>query len=385
MTFGSGRRKKQRQNSLDSEPDNDGSLGTAQSLIASLLKGDQPKIDTVRKRQEPKGDTPKAPAKAAEAPPADEDDATTQEDASAPEADEQEPEEVEEEPKEDAEAKAGPDVPSSINDVAKVLEVEPQALLDNLKVSVKVGGKTESVPLGEALKGYTREADHRANMSKLADQQRSFGTWKDQQEKATVAAANTLAHVFTSFKDSLVGKEPDAALMSSDPDEFVRQSTLYAARQRQFDATMAKVTEPIKNAEAQRPAQVAKFAAQQQDRLKEIHPEFFDEKTGGALQKELTTYLAREGFTPQELEQLIDARTTSQAYKAMQWDKLQKAPLSDKKVKTNVQTLRVKGGNGGDVTADRRTQETQVLRRLSQTHSVDDAAAAIKLRMGAKR
>lgn len=370
---------------MDSETDgevDDGTVASAGDAIAALLRGDKPEVETLRKKATPtKAPSPK--------PDVEGDDATTApqeaDDESAEAPDEPEDAADDDQDSEDADEQGAEPERLTVDDVAKGMKIEPSALLDKLQVKVKVDGKTETVNLAELQKGYSREADYRAKTTDLANKGRSFEQWRSKTEKETVTAAQTLHHVFTSLQEAFVGKAPDLSLLNVDPDQFGRDKNARDARSEAFNSLLSPVLKQLTDAEGKQKNAVAKYRSDQHAALRKTLPQLFDDKKGAAEQRALTEFLAKD-YTPQELESLTDARTTKHAYQSMLYEKLMRGDaLKEKREKPKATARPLRSGNGAEPNADRRTLANQALGRLRKSGSIDDAAAAITLRFGAKR
>jgi hypothetical protein len=66
-------------------------------------------------------------------------------------------------------------------------------------VTVKIDGKTEQIPLEEAIKGYQRQADYSRKTAALAEERRSF----DQDRQAVIQERTQYAHLLTALQQQL--------------------------------------------------------------------------------------------------------------------------------------------------------------------------------------
>ena len=371
----------------DAEADDDGSVASAGDAISALLRGETPKVETVRKKAAVKAEKPPAEKPAVEGDDADDEplEADDDDDESVKADDEQESDAEDDQDSEDAEDDDEEPKRRSVDDVAKQLKIEPKALLDTLELKVKVDGKVETVTLAELQKGYSREADYRAKTAELGNKGRAFEQWRSKTEKDTVTAAQTLHHVFTSLHEAFVGKAPDVTLLNVDPDAFTREKVARDARQEAFNGLLGPVLNTLTEADGKRKHAMGAHQAAQHKALQGLVPELFDSKHGAARQRDLNDFLAKD-YSPQELASLVDARTTKHAWQSMQYEKLKSGEaLKEKKEKAKTKAHALRSGNGADPKADRRTLANQALGRLRKSGSIDDAAAAIGLRFGAKR
>ena len=98
-------------------------------------------------------------------------------------------------------------------------------------VTVKIDGKTEQIPLEEAIKGYQRQADYSRKTAALAEERKSF----DQDRQAVVQERTQYAHLLNALQQQLQAQQPQEPdwqkLYDSDPFEYVRQKDVYRDRQ----------------------------------------------------------------------------------------------------------------------------------------------------------
>lgn len=79
----------------------------------------------------------------------------------------------------------------TVEDLAEALNASPQDVYEQVKVTVKVDGKEEQIPLGELRNGYQREAAFTRRMQQVADDRREVETQRGQlnESKMVLAAA----------------------------------------------------------------------------------------------------------------------------------------------------------------------------------------------------
>ena len=114
----------------------------------------------------------------------------------------------------------------------------------------------------------------------------------------------------------------------------------------------------------------------QQEVLSKRLPEWNDPDKGPKLKQNIKNFALDKGFTEQEVNSLIDARSVDVLHKAMLYENLLATKISKKK--TKVVPKVTKPGTGttkGDVMSEK---TAQLKRRAKSTGKVDDAAKLIE-------
>lgn len=93
----------------------------------------------------------------------------------------------------------------TIDDVAQALGVDPNDLLANLKMRIKVNGEERLVSLAEAQKGQQLEADYRRKTTELAEQRKALEQEVTQRQTLYQQQAAEAAHVLQLAEHVLVG------------------------------------------------------------------------------------------------------------------------------------------------------------------------------------
>lgn len=228
-----------------------------------------------------------------------------------------------------------------------VVEGEPQANtaeapsndLDlTREVTVKVDGQEVKVPLGEALQGYSREADYTKKTKALADERRGL--------EATVSEkyANDLEQATQRFVqlDPLLAEARNIdwpALAQADPATYTQLRAQVDARVEAIRAAEAEVARVRGEQATARETQVQEGIAATEKAIRASDPRFADdavftahvsdtvgELRGLGLDSDmLTAVLSNPDIGPQVLSLIADARELRAQRKA-------KAALPDKRV-----------------------------------------------------
>jgi len=219
------------------------------------------------------------------------------------------------------------------------------------------------------------QADYTRKTMAAADERKAA-----EAEKAKVAAerqnyVTNLARMQAQVEGALQEQQKTVdwdSLLAADPVEYLRQRHLAETRQ----AQLAQIQQARVSTEAQIKAeQEAAFRThletQQQALLAKL-PEWRDEAKAKAEQAAIREFLVKEGYEPDSLNNINDARAVILARKAMLYDQMvSKASAAAKKVATLPTKVERPGGNES-APLDKRTASYQ---RLAKSGRVEDAAS----------
>jgi hypothetical protein len=120
--------------------------------------------------------------------------------------------------------------------------------------------------------------------------------------------------------------------------------------------------------DADQRANIESYVDSQKGVLKELIPEWSDQKVADAEKKIILAYGLKTGFLQSELDQAFDARAVSTMRKAAPYDQLS----TKRKGLKPIQRTNMKGGSqAGD---PREARSGKASARLKKSGSVDDAA-----------
>lgn len=250
---------------------------------------------------------------------------------------------------------------------AQVPEAEPT-------VTVKIDGKDVELPLSELKNGYQRQADYTRKTMEAAEQRKAAEAERSQAHQERQAYAVNLQRMQAQLEGALQQQQQTnwEELLQSDPVEYLRQQHQAQARQAQLGQVYAEQQRvaALQQAEAQQ-AQMRHLQSQQQDLLAKL-PEWRDDAKSKAEKVAIRDYLAQQGYEPDAINNIADARAVILARKAMLYDQMVgKASAAAKKVST-LPTKVERPGTGDNPGLDRRSSAYQ---RLSKSGRAEDAAA----------
>jgi len=335
-------------------PAQSGSIAQAQEALLGLMDSD--------------GDIPEDKPKAEEAQPEEVEESTEEtQDESSEEVSEEEEESVEEE--EESEEELDEDE----------VEEEPEVY------AVKVDGEELEVSLDELVQGYSRQSDYTRKTQELASQRDEMAQLQ-QQWASEISQAQTERQQYIEALGHFVQNSAGVLeqfqnvnwenLRETDPIAFVTKKEEY----RDAQDRVRQAQEEQHRAGQQQQQEVAKMRqlAIQEEHTKLVNavPEWNDTGKRSKMASELSTYALDQGFSKEELKQLIDHRSLIVLMKAQKYDALQKSDVKAKKIKNKPKVVR--SGKGINKKSNDRTKRVAKMKRLGQTGHVDDAALLLE-------
>ena len=238
-------------------------------------------------------------------------------------------------------------------------------------VTVTINGKTEQIPLDEAVKGYQRQADYSRKTSALSEERKAF-----EAERQTVTQERAqYAQLLTALQQQVqanLQQEPDwQRLYDTDPLEYVRQKDVWRERQDKLAAAQFESQRLTALQAQEQNNYLAKLVQENRAKLTEAIPAWKDSKKWETDRPKLLEYGQKLGFTAEELGQTYDSRAVVALYKAMQFDALnanRPQPVTNKGPKT--------ASAGSASTAPKSASDvTKAKQRLAQSGRIGDAAS----------
>lgn len=262
----------------------------------------------------------------------------------------------------DAEAEEGER--SDEQDDAQEPEQQPELY------TVKVAGEEVQVTLDEALKGYSREQDYTRKTQALA-----------QESKAIAEARDRYLSGLSVVEKIVEASQPkvDQSLRDTNPAEWSAQMLQHRAWAEQKAAIKAEQ----ERVDAERQAEEARardaVVAEESAKLLKVIPEWADQNVAKAESAKMRAYGESVGFTPDDLDEVVDHRAVAILRDAMRYREI---VAKSGQVRATVEAK--KTAKPGAAAAPRsKVQDVQRAKtRLRQSGRVDDAAVAIERMLG---
>lgn len=244
-------------------------------------------------------------------------------------------------------------------------------------ITVEIDGKLVTLTkeqIAENHKNGLRQADYTQKTMAAAEARKTA----DAEKAAARQERNDYAQKLNTFAITTNGaiQEQQALLtqelLDNDPLEYLRQERTLRERQ----ANLAQAQQELgklqqEHQQEQEASQKAYYADQQQQLLAKL-PEWKDPAKANAEVAAMKEFLGKQGFTPEE-SVFPDHRLVLMARDAMRYSQLmERAKGAVKKVAA----LPVRTERSGSAETSKLDGRTSVMKKLAQSGSIDDAAAA---------
>jgi len=235
---------------------------------------------------------------------------------------------------------------------------------------VRSDGEDLNVPLDELLSSYSRQSSFTKKSQALAEQKKGFEAEAAESREFRAQALQILENAKTTQTQA---PEKDATywadLKDTDPMQYVLERDEIREGQFQNQLREQQIETLRAQEDADQRANIESYVDSQKGVLKELIPEWSDQKVADAEKKIILAYGLKTGFLQSELDQAFDARAVSTMRKAALCDQLS---TKRKGLKT-VQRTNMKGGSqAGD---PKQVRSGKASARLKKSGSVDDAAS----------
>ncbi len=301
------------------------------------------------------------------------------------------PEEQEGEPTEDVEesTEETQDEPleEEEGELEEESEEEPESEEEEEEVeevyAVKVDGQEMEVSLDELIKGYSRQSDYTRKTQELASERNNMAKiqkqWANEISQAQ-AERQQYIEALGQFEQSTMASLREyenidwASLKEDDPIAFVTKRDEYRDAQESVRLAQAERQKEWEK-QQQELDRFKKLAIQEEyKKLVNVVPEWADSEKRSKIAGELSSYALEQGFSVEELKQLIDHRSLVVLMKAQKYDALQKSDIKTKKLKNKPKVVR--SGKGADKKADTsRSKRIASMKRLKETGRAQDAVS----------
>lgn len=244
--------------------------------------------------------------------------------------------------------------------------------------TVKIDGKDTEVTEDELLSGYSRQADYTRKSQVLAEQRKKM----DEELAATQQERQQYQSQLEQFNLQADSKLEEfksvdwTKLKEEDPMEYALKRDQY----RELQENKRLVAEEQQNLAQKQQTEMQTKWNEELTKQKEIMaqrlPEWNDPEKGPKLKQNIKTFALKKGFTEQEVDSLIDARSVDVLHKAMMYETLLEAKISQKKAKVVPKVQKPGAPSTKSEVNSEKVKQTRA--RLKRSGRVDDAALAIK-------
>jgi hypothetical protein len=244
---------------------------------------------------------------------------------------------------------------------------------DERVYKVKVNGQEIEVKESELLAGYQRDRDYRIKTEQLGEQRRAVDAEVQQARQERAQLARQLEAYLT--MPSQV-QPPDPSLIEQDPVAYLKSQREYEQEVLRRQQGQYQLQQLQQQMQAEQAAQMQEQLQTEKEKLLQVIPEWKDEATAKAEQKDLRDFLTKAGYGDDVINSITDHRVVTLARKAMLYDRMvAQANAAAKQVRQAPPKVERPGtATASDIRAtDGRTEAMKALKRSGST----DAAAAL--------
>jgi len=269
----------------------------------------------------------------------------------------------------------------SVVDEQPVDEPEGELSEDDQPIyTIKADGEESQVSLNELVAGYQRGATYTQRQQELAEERKTLeGQLQNvpAQEAAMQQTYQQYQEVLQQLRGQMEAANAPAnldwdALERDDPVQWLKLKELERQRGAEIQAVQAEQGRMQQLTQQQNDNRLHQHIAVERTKVLERIPEWSDGDTQANDQRRLMAYGQTEGYSPEELNQLYDARAVVILRKAMLYDEL---TTGDKITAAKSKIGSVKGGSKTIATQTRSRKGKAARAKLKATGKVDDAAA----------
>lgn len=265
------------------------------------------------------------------------------------------------------------------------------------KVKVKIGGREIEIPLSEALSGYQREADYRQKTQTLAEERRAAEEAKraaTEHAAAVQAERAQIAQLTNALKTQLLGPLPTEAQLAelerTDPTRYLMTVEQIRRRVAAVQALDGQTQQILARTEQEAREARAKAAQEGMRKLTEAIPEAADPAKWEPVKASITSLIREQGYSPEEIAQIVDPRIVKFAHQALQWKKDAEAyrklkarqPATEQRVVQAPPTVRP--GTTVDRTTAAEARVKELRNKAAKTGSVNAIADLIAAKTAAR-
>lgn len=261
---------------------------------------------------------------------------------------------------------------------------ETEATQQPRKYPVKVDGQDAEATLDELLKSYSFTEHNTRKSQQIAEEKRALEAERKRFEESDVAAVRAERQQYATYLEEL--KTALAAMSPEEPnwaerrqqlpaDEFAAELLTWQVNQKRVESVKAEQAKVKAAQEADAHAGYRSYVQDQEAKLIAALPALKDPEKAKAIKADLKEFAVKRGFSEQDLASVTDHRLVLILHDAMELEKSKaKAPA----IKSIIENAMDTSQPGAKSTPKPRNDLAAAKARVKESHSVDDAASAIR-------
>ena len=244
--------------------------------------------------------------------------------------------------------------------------------------TVKVDGKDVEVTQEELLAGYSRQADYTRKSQVLSEQRQKADAElaATQQERQRYQSQLEQFNTQADSKIDELAKTDWTQLKEEDPTEYMLKRDQYRELQENKRMVEDEQNNLQLKSQQENQAKWQEELGRQQEIMVQRLPEWTDPDKGPKLKQNIKSFAVKKGFTEQEVNSLIDARSVDVLHKAMLYENLLATKISGKKAKVVPKVTRPGSpATKGEISSDKVKAQRA---RLRKSGHLNDAKSVIE-------
>ena len=313
-------------------------------------------------------------------------------------ADEAQPEQEEEQPTEDTEPQPEEDGEVDIDeageDSEEYEEEEYEPDTDNKEVegddvedtySITVNGESVDVTLDELQAGYSRQSDYTKKTQEIAEERKGLEQYQakfndefsklSQERQQYQQALGQLGQQLSEGLNKYASVDW-ARLKEEDPIAYVTKRDEFREEQERIKSVQGQQQQIANQQQNEMQQAHRQMVTQESVRLVELIPDWGNPEKQPKLAGAIKSYGTSQGYSADELNNLIDSRSVNVLMKAMKYDAIQNADLKTKKVKNKPKMVKP-GTKRSKVDAAKR-RKAESMKQLKESGSIKDAGRLLE-------
>ena len=251
--------------------------------------------------------------------------------------------------------------------------------------AVTVNGEEVAVSLDELLSGYSRQSDYTRKTQEIAGDRKEMESLQQQYNSQIAQIQQERQQYMEALTNIIAGQGSELEkfaninwdeLRETDPIEYVTTRERYRETQEKIQSMQYQQAQVAQVQQAQTNQARHEMLKVERGKLVEALPEWDQPGTQKELANTLQTYAKTQGFTQEELTELIDHRSILVLLKAHKYDQLQKSDVKSKKLKNKPKLVRA--GSGTSTKKSDKSKRTAQMKRLQGSGHIDDASALLE-------
>jgi len=251
--------------------------------------------------------------------------------------------------------------------------------------AVTVNGEEVAVSLDELLSGYSRQSDYTRKTQEVANDRKQMEALQQQYNSEVYQIQQERQQYMEALTNIIAGQGSEIEKFSNinwdelreqDPIEYVTTREQYREAQERIQSLQYQQSQAAQSQQAQMKNARHEMLKVERSKLVDALPEWDEPGTQKELANTLQSYAKTQGFTQEELTELIDHRSILVLLKAQKYDQLQKSDVKSKKLKNKPKVIRA--GSGTSTKGSDKSKRTAQMKRLRGTGHIDDASALLE-------